>query len=85
MWLVAVVDRCVVGCEHCEGYCSHHVFLFSICENMVLQNPPIIYTHPVHCLQYYRGRTGTEEKDVTFTYMGTTPCSIVTMFGTYSK
>ena len=23
------------------------VFLFSICENMVLQNPPIIYTHPV--------------------------------------
>jgi len=23
MWLVAVVGRCVVGCEHCEGYCSH--------------------------------------------------------------
>ena len=22
MWLVAVVARCVVGCEHCEGYCS---------------------------------------------------------------
>jgi len=22
MWLVAVVGRCVVGCEHCEGYCS---------------------------------------------------------------
>ena len=21
-WLVAVVGRCVVGCEHCEGYCS---------------------------------------------------------------
>ena len=21
MWLVAVVGRCVVGCEHCEGYC----------------------------------------------------------------
>ena len=20
MWLVAVVGRCVVGCEHCEGY-----------------------------------------------------------------
>jgi len=20
--LVAVVGRCVVGCEHCEGYCS---------------------------------------------------------------
>jgi len=22
MWLVAVVGRCIVGCEHCEGYCS---------------------------------------------------------------
>ena len=22
MWLVAVVGRCVVGCEQCEGYCS---------------------------------------------------------------
>jgi len=22
MWLVAVVGRCVVGCEHCEAYCS---------------------------------------------------------------
>jgi len=22
MWLVAVVGRCVFGCEHCEGYCS---------------------------------------------------------------
>ena len=22
IWLVAVVGRCVVGCEHCEGYCS---------------------------------------------------------------
>jgi len=22
MWLLAVVGRCVVGCEHCEGYCS---------------------------------------------------------------
>ena len=21
MWLVAVVGRCVVGCEHCECYC----------------------------------------------------------------
>jgi len=25
MWLVAVVGRCVVGCEHCEGYCSNAV------------------------------------------------------------
>ena len=24
MWLVAVVGRCVVGCEHCEpSHCSH--------------------------------------------------------------
>ena len=23
MWLVAVVGLCVVGCEHCEGYCSN--------------------------------------------------------------
>ena len=22
VWLVAVVGRCVVGCEHCEDYCS---------------------------------------------------------------
>ena len=22
MWLVAVVGRCVVGCEHYEGFCS---------------------------------------------------------------
>ena len=22
MWLVAVVECCVVGCEHCEGFCS---------------------------------------------------------------
>ena len=22
MWLVAAVGRCVVGCEHCEGYYS---------------------------------------------------------------
>jgi len=22
MWLVAVVGCCLVGCEHCEGYCS---------------------------------------------------------------
>ena len=25
MWLVVVVGRCVVGCEHCEGYCSSTV------------------------------------------------------------
>ena len=27
MWLVAVVWRCLVGCEHCEGFCS--IILFS--------------------------------------------------------
>ena len=21
MWLVAVVGRCLAGCEHCEGFC----------------------------------------------------------------
>ena len=26
MWLVAVVGRCVVGCEHCEGYCRTVTF-----------------------------------------------------------
>jgi len=24
MWLVAVVGRCLVGCEHCEGYLLHY-------------------------------------------------------------
>ena len=24
MWLVVVVGRCVVGCEHCEGYSNLH-------------------------------------------------------------
>ena len=23
VWLVAAVGSCVVGCEHCEGYCSN--------------------------------------------------------------
>ena len=23
LWLVAAVGRCVVGCEHCGGYCAH--------------------------------------------------------------
>ena len=27
MWLVVVVGRCVVGCEHCEGYCSTCILL----------------------------------------------------------
>ena len=29
MWLVAVVGRCLVGCEHCEGFCSVELFLFN--------------------------------------------------------
>jgi glycerol-3-phosphate acyltransferase PlsY len=24
MWLVAVVGRCVVRCEHCQGFCSNN-------------------------------------------------------------
>jgi len=27
MWLVAVVGRCVVGCEHSEDYCSTVTFV----------------------------------------------------------
>ena len=30
MWLVAVVGRCLVGCEHCESFCSTHVGLVSL-------------------------------------------------------
>jgi len=36
MWLVAVVGRCVVGCEHCEGYCSvTFIEQYTICINTV--------------------------------------------------
>ena len=50
MWLVAVVGRCVVGCEHCEGYSarvlqcrgpqplpttSSRTSQYTICSNMV--------------------------------------------------
>jgi len=27
MWLVVVVGRCLVGCEHCEGFCSTYAHL----------------------------------------------------------
>jgi len=27
MWLVAVVGRCFVGCEHYEGFCSTETFI----------------------------------------------------------
>jgi len=34
MWLVTVVGRCVVVCEHCEGYCSP-----SQCSHTITQRP----------------------------------------------
>ena len=30
MWLVAVVGRCLVGCEHCEGFCSTELVLLDV-------------------------------------------------------
>ena len=38
MWLVAVVGRCVVGCEHCEGYCSQ-------CSHPTRQRPTTATNH----------------------------------------
>ena len=29
-WCAAVVGRCVVGCEHCEGYCSCRTVTFTV-------------------------------------------------------
>ena len=40
MWLVAVVGRCVVGCEHCEGYCST-----SQCSHPTRQRPTTATNH----------------------------------------
>jgi len=33
MWLVAVVGRCLAGCDHCEGFCST-LFIINFCLNM---------------------------------------------------
>jgi len=41
MWLVAVVGRCVVGCEHCEGYCSTP----SQCSHPTTQRPTTATNH----------------------------------------
>ena len=30
MWLVAVVGRCLVGCEHCEGFCSTELVVLDV-------------------------------------------------------
>jgi len=38
MWLVAVVGRCVVGCEHCEGYCRTVTFTVLAPHNAAPQN-----------------------------------------------
>ena len=40
MWLAAVVGRCVVGCEHCEGYCST-----SHCSHPTTQRPTTAANH----------------------------------------
>jgi len=40
MWLVAVVGRCIVGCEHCEGYCST-----SQCSHPTTQRPTTANNH----------------------------------------
>jgi len=49
MWLVAVVGRCLVGCEHCEGYCRT-VTVTSRTDTMTSQNIDLsswdtLYTH----------------------------------------
>ena len=38
MWLVAVVGCCVVGCEHCGGYCSQ-------CSHPTMQCPKTATNH----------------------------------------
>ena len=44
MWLVAVVGRCVVGCEPCEGYCSTmHGHRNLERENTVIPSNGILY------------------------------------------
>jgi len=40
MWLVAVVGRCAVGCEHCDGYCSA-----SQCSHLTTQRPATATNH----------------------------------------
>ena len=36
MWLVAVVGRCLVGCEHYEGFCSDHYEGFCSTETFIV-------------------------------------------------
>ena len=49
MWLVAVVGRCVVGCDHCESFCSTLIvtscwsFLFIHFSESVCSNRPYKY------------------------------------------
>ena len=46
MWLVAVVGRCVVGCEHCEGFCSRNLYSFFLLNlyitTMLLLNQELV-------------------------------------------
>ena len=47
MWLVAVVGRCVAGCEHCEGFCS-------TCRDRNQKTPPTRAICPAHLI-FLRG------------------------------
>ena len=43
MWLVAVVGSCVVGCEHCEDYCSQCSHPTTAPHNRYQPHPAIGY------------------------------------------
>jgi hypothetical protein len=49
MWLVAVVGRCIVGCEHCEGFCST-LFIVLTSYNAAPHNH--YQPHPAEPAQY---------------------------------
>ena len=44
MWLVAVVRRCVVGCEHSEGYCSTETWRIRVFFGYVIHRLQAFYT-----------------------------------------
>jgi len=50
MWLVAVVGRCVVGCEHCEGYSHPKTQRPTIATNHIQQNQRNTPHAVTHCL-----------------------------------
>ena len=45
LWLVAVVGRCVVGCEHCERFCSTVEQKPSQCSHPARQRPTTTTNH----------------------------------------